>query len=148
MKKNVINILHAVLLVFLIYWGSRFFQDLRITAGRTYHPIPVVVFSSLFPIIIGIYLALPNFFSKIKRQGDWKIDWSKHAFLGTVSLLLALTPILYFLSPIGQCAPWLVVWLIDFSQGYTIAGVVFGFLLLSVPQKIETNGFGNHNLHT
>jgi hypothetical protein len=106
------------------------------TAQTTYHPIPMVVFYSIFPIVIGIYLALPNFFSKVRRQGTWKIDWSKLAILGTVSLLLALTPILYYLSPIGQYALWLIQWIIEFSQGYTIAGVVFGYLLLSVPQKI------------
>lgn len=137
MKKFISNIIYAALLVFLLYGGSQYYQVLRITAGRTFHPIPVVVFSSIFPIIIGIYLAIPSFFSKVRRQGMWEVDWSKLTILGTVSLLLAITPILYFLSPIGQNVPWLVVWLIDFSQGYTIAGVVFGYMILSVPKKIN-----------
>lgn len=139
MKKYVGYIIHAALFVFLLYLGSHLNQNLRIATGRTFRPIPMLVFYSIFPIVIGIYLALPNMIIKVLRPGLWKIEGAKFAILGTVSLFLALTPILYFLTPIGQRVPWLIVWLNNFNQGYTIAGAVFGYLLLSVPEKISSN---------
>ena len=139
MKKYVGYLIHAALFVFLLHWGSYLNQSLRVAAGRTFNPTPVLVFYIVFPIAIGIYLALPNFIINIRRPGLWKFEWAKFAILGTVSLFLALTPILSFLTPIGQRMPWLTAWLFNFNQGYTIAGTLFGYLLLSVPEKISSN---------
>ena len=94
-----------------------------------------MVFSSIFPIIIGMFLALPNLISKAREQGSWTIDWVKLITIGIVSLFLAMAQIMCF-SPIGHYAPKLYLWLSRFnSQAVTISGVVFGYLVFSIPQK-------------
>jgi len=135
MKKLGYYTLYVVLLVLLLYLGSQLFQYLRILAGRTFHALPIMVFNGFFPIVMGLYLALPEFATKARRQGRWTIDWSKLVTVGIVSLFFAspLPQVLYF----GSHAPQLVLWLIEFNQGSTIAGVIFGYIVVSVPQKIN-----------
>lgn len=135
MKKLGYYILYAVFLVLLLYFGSQIYQYLRVLTGRTYNPIPMATFVSIYPIIMGLYLAIPNFVLKVKGQGSWTIDWIKLVTIGAVSLLLALAPILYFLTPMGQQAPQLMAWLNNFNQAVTISGVIFGYLVLSTPQR-------------
>ena len=94
MKKFGYYIIYVVVLVLLLYFGSQIYQHLRVLAGRTFQPFPEVAFLSFFPIFIGLYLALPNLLSKAKEQGSWTINWIKLITIGTVSLFLALAPIL------------------------------------------------------
>lgn len=135
MKKLAYNILYVFFFVLLLYFGSQIDQYLRVLVGRTYKPVPLAVFLSIFPILVGIYLALPKFISKAKEQGSWTIDWIKLICIGAVSLFFVLAPILYFIPLIGQHAPKLVSRIIQFNQTGTISGVVFGYLVLSIPQK-------------
>lgn len=137
MRKSIYYFIYIALLVLLLYLGSQFFEYLRVLAGRTFHPGPMMVFSSIFAIFIGCYLALPNFISNVRKQGNWKLDWSMLIVFGVVSLFLALAPILYYLSPVGQTMPHLVLWLIMPNQGSTIGGVIFGYLVFSIPQKVN-----------
>lgn len=136
MKRLGYYILYAIFLVLLLYFGSQTNQYLRVLVGRTFRPIPLVVFLSIYPIFIGIFLALPDFISKAKGQGRWTVDWIKLITIGTVSLFIALSPIIYWLSAIGHYAPpQFVLWLGQFNQAVTISGVVFGYLVLSISQK-------------
>lgn len=146
MKKLAYNILYAIFFVLLLYFGAQLNQYLRVLVGRTFKPIPLTIFLSIYPILVGIYLALPKFISKAKEQGSWTIDWIKLICIGSVTLLFALAPIIYFLPLIGQHALKLVSRIIQFNQTGTISGVVFGYLVLAIPQKsvIKVNGSDEH----
>lgn len=136
MKKFGYYLLYVVVLTLLLYLGSQLYEYLHILKSRTFEPIPLMVFYSLFPIVVGIYLALPEFISRVRKQGRWKVNWIKFFTIGTVSLFFALTPVLYYVTPIGKQAPQLILWLAGFEQGFTISGLVFGYLILTVPEKL------------
>lgn len=135
MKKLVYNILYVFFFILLLYFGSQLNQYLRVLVGRTFKPMPLAVFLSIYPILVGVYLALPKFIAKAKEQGSWSIDWIKLICIGTVCLFFALAPIIYFLPLIGQHAVILLSQIIQFNQTSTISGVVFGYLVLAIPQK-------------
>ena len=134
--KYILNIIHAIFLVLLLYWSSLIYQGLRIAAGRTFNPTSEVLFAGIFPIVIGIYTALPNLVAKTRRQGSWRFDESKIPIL-VVCLLLTLIQSLYMLTPIGRYAATSLLWAANFPQGCAIAGAVFGYLLLAAFRKVD-----------
>lgn len=135
MKRLGYYILYVGFLILLLYLGSQLFQYLRVLVGRTFEPLPLQLFLGVFPMLVGAYLALPSFISQARGQGRWTIDWAKLVTLGAVSLFLALAPVLIYFPQIGQQALQLLSWLSNYNQGVTIFGVVFGYVLLSVPRK-------------
>jgi hypothetical protein len=85
MKKLGCYIFYAIFYIILLYSGSQIYQYLRVLADRTFHPETLVAFLDIFPIIIGMFLALPDFISKAREQGSWTIDWAKLITRGYVN---------------------------------------------------------------
>lgn len=135
MKRIWGNILYACLLILLLYGGSQLFQYFRVMAGRTFRYGVLLSFISIFSILLGMYLALPDFMDKVKTDGKWSVNWSRVIIVGGISLLLTATPILGSITPIGQYAPQLLMWLVTYSHGPALAGMVCGYTILASLQK-------------
>ncbi|MDA8222604.1 hypothetical protein [Desulfosporosinus sp.] len=73
---------------------------MRIQTGKTFETGPYYIYSALFPILVGIVLALPRLIQEFRKMGKWSIDWIKLLAVGTPTLLLNLSLILIAYTPI------------------------------------------------
>lgn len=97
-------------------------------------PLPLFIFMVIFPIIVGFLIALPQFIRILWEKGPWKIDWVMLLTVGLPALFIAITPLI----PRTQFA--IHAKFILFITGQhpnliTIAGIVFGFVLITSLRK-------------
>lgn len=138
-KRLIGNFLYIIFIMYFLVKGMEWERDLKLLAGTTYNPYPHLVFLSIFPIIIGTFLAIPDFINKTKNQGNWYFDWVKLIAIGIPTLYVAISPALYF-SPIGKYLPKIgSVMLFYSSTPLIVCGIIFGYILLSSFNKQNRN---------
>jgi len=103
-----------------------------------------MIFSTLFPIAMGLLIAFPKFITECRKKGSWKLDWIKFIAIGIPILYIAIFPLVFLLSILGGDSnlpllnglyrPPLIMYLPN-----ELSGVVLGFLLLTVPYKEVSN---------
>jgi hypothetical protein len=98
--------------------------------SSTYDPTYYWTFLSLYPILVGVMLALPRLVKLFGQEGSWKIDWIPLLVVGFPSLLVAIALIIC-LAEFAQT--WRITTLIFMhSPNLTyVAGILFGFVLVS-----------------
>ncbi|MFC2947002.1 hypothetical protein [Virgibacillus sediminis] len=97
--------------------------------------MPVVLFGTLFPIVIGLLLRLPKLIIEMKRNKQWIFDWIKFMAIGIPSLSIIFMSIFPF-TPLSEgffTIPEII--LIGSPTIQIIAGVVFGYTLLDSLKK-------------
>ncbi len=128
-------------LVYMVAFGyfvikaDDFHRLLKRSYATDFDSTGTFMFMSLFPIIVGILLALPQFFAECKQKGTWKIDWIALAAMGLPSLLVAITPMLINLSSEEQIIGFqgqVIGFIVGFHPTLvTVAGILFGFVLVT-----------------
>ncbi|WP_245804788.1 hypothetical protein [Halobacillus hunanensis] len=96
---------------------------------------PVIMFAAIFPIVIGLFLRLPKLIIEIKENKQWTFDWVRFIAIALPSLYIITMSILPY-SPLGQGSisiPEII--LIGSPTVTTIAGIVFGYVLLDSFKK-------------
>lgn len=118
---------------FLIY--QKFIQNIREESSLTFYLVQAVLFSFLFPIIIGIMFRLPKFINEIKQNKQWMFDWIKFIAIGLPSLCILLinTLKIYIPENMIEFIPQ-TIFLTD-STIPLIAGGVFGYVLIDSLKK-------------
>ena len=126
----------TVVLGFIIYGGATYQLFLKQEFKDNFEPINYLLFSSLFPVAIGMLLRLPKLVSEIKQNKEWTFDSIKFCAIGLPSLVILSMYLLLF-SPMGESILPVVPYLIYVGDStlITIAGVVFGFILLDSLKK-------------
>lgn len=115
---------------FVLYGGMQLQQTLAERAQMLFDPFPLQLFIALFPVAIGLLIRIPKLLLQIKENRDWNFDWILFAAVGLPALYLVIMTFLPF-SSIGE--GWLPVHLFLYVNGSTvttIAGLVFGYVLL------------------
>ncbi len=87
------------------------------------------------PVLIGILAGIPSFIAAYREEGTWYLDWVKVIAITLPALLILSLPHLYFSSPLGKFIPLSSVSVILSDTNRIISGFVFGFTLLSFPEK-------------
>jgi hypothetical protein len=72
LKKLIQYVLYGVAIFILSYWGTNHAEELRITMTRTYKPMGYMIFSSIYPVLIGLLLSLPGLYSNVKKMATLK----------------------------------------------------------------------------
>ncbi|KUO53556.1 MAG: hypothetical protein APF76_12165 [Desulfitibacter sp. BRH_c19] len=101
---------------------------------------PVFVYNAIYPVLVGMFLALPRFVSELRKKGQYKYDWIKFTAVGLPVLYIAIFPIVLVISSIsGESQLTLLKALYpppvslyimkSLFQGLT--AVVFGYILLT-----------------
>ena len=105
-------------------------------ANITFEGLPVLIFATIFPVVIGVILRLPKLIIEIKDKKEWTFNWIKIIAIGIPALYVALFPIL---SSIGMNFLFPRVSLLVGSFGnstlITTAGIVFGYVLIDSMKK-------------
>lgn len=81
--------LYTIFVGIVIYSGIIIQEDLRKYAGA--HPSNVyynISFLIVFPIVIGVLLAIPYFLAEVKKSGTWRFDWIKFLATGAPAFLI------------------------------------------------------------
>ncbi|EHQ89460.1 hypothetical protein [Desulfosporosinus youngiae] len=132
MRKIIAYLGYVLGLMLLVYYGINYQEELRILAGRTFDPFPLMQFSQVYPLMIGAYIALPRFISRLRRKGGLSVDWLQILIIGIPTLLISASGILshYFLSyPLNSLFGQVYV---KYNMtGITLIGVVCGYTLLN-----------------
>ena len=94
-----------------------------------------ILFSSIFPILIGILLRLPKLINEIKKNSQLVFDLAKFFAIGLPSLcILSMYILIYYLpKSILSCIPQEIF--LGNTTIQTRAGIVFGFILLDSVKK-------------
>lgn len=120
----------------IIYSGAKYQFLLKQEYMKNFEVISFVLFSSIFPIVVGILLRLPKLIKEIKENREWTFDWSKFIGIGLPSFGVISMYVLIF-TPVGESILPFVPEMIFVGNStiQTIAGVVFGFILLDSVKK-------------
>lgn len=136
-KRIIAYLLYLSGLLLLIFLGGKYQQELRILAGREFNPLPPILFSTVYSVLVGMYIALPKLASTLMRSGKLGLDWLKVLIIGIPTLLISASGILYHY--LSWDISFLVQWFYMQYNGMSIAfiGVVSGYTLLSSVTKDE-----------
>ena len=128
MKRFISYLLYTLFVGVIMYWGMKYAEYVKIQAGRTYSLYPKLLFMALYPIIIGIILAMPGLIQRIRKEGEWRIDWQMLLPIGLPTLLYNIYPLVSLSSnnPFLFKYDWYKLMLTDI-RSYDISGIVFGY---------------------
>lgn len=130
MRRFVYCFVCTIVIGIIIYLGAKYQIHLGEKAKMTFEILPVMAFSSLFPIAIGVLLRLPAFLMEVKEKRPWTFDWAKIGAIGIPALYIACIPLLSFTSFAGSLPFIREIMLIGDSMLITTAGIVSGYILL------------------
>ncbi|KQL50229.1 hypothetical protein AN963_10285 [Brevibacillus choshinensis] len=103
----------------------------------TYDSFPSLLYSTIYPMFLGMLFALPSLVEQIKIEGRWTFDWVKGIALG-LPALFGTTIFLTYFSPIGIYLPFKTLLMFG-TKFSTICGIAFGYLALSSFRKSKVN---------
>ncbi|WP_232824170.1 MULTISPECIES: hypothetical protein [Paraliobacillus] len=100
-----------------------------------YSLMPVVIYATIFPVVIGLLLRLPKLIIEIKQNKQWTFDWIKFIAIGLPSFYIIAMSFLPFadLEAVSIKVPEMNM--LDSPTFQIIAGVVFGYILLDSLKK-------------
>lgn len=144
---------YTIFLVFIYLLGERYLLSLKQYSATNFNVIPQMIFSTLFPIAIGLLIAFPKFIIEFRKKGNWKLDWVKFIAIGIPILYFAIFPLVLALSILGgdsnlPLLNGLYRYPLSMYLPNELSGVVLGYLLLTVPCKKVTNGTETSNKDT
>lgn len=143
MRKIIAYLCYVSGLMLLVHYGVNHQEELRIIAGRNYNPLPSILFSYVYSVMIGKYIALPRLISSLRMKGKLSVNWLKILIIGMPTLLISASGILsyYFVSSPLKLIGW--VYVKYNMMGATLIGVACGYTLLnSIAKKA-----GEETLH-
>lgn len=98
----------------------------------------------VFPVVVGLMLALPQFIRTYRQEGSWKTDWVVLLTIGLPALCVAITPVAFFslvrfiLPETGSIpVPWLISLISTYPALNKTAGILLGFFLLTSLGKTQ-----------
>lgn len=96
MKKTISYLFWTILTLIILYAGAEIQSYIKKTSEMTYELLPYIIFTFLFPILIGGLIGLTKFISATPKKKRWAINWAKLILIALPFLYIALIPILFF----------------------------------------------------
>lgn len=131
-------LLYTLLIGLILFKCSAYEQQLRHWVAENYKPLPYQAYISVYPIVIGFLMGLPNLISNFFKKGIWHFDSIKFVAIGLPALLITTIPIVCF-SPFLNHSPFTKIYTLLYQSFLlgprTIAGIVFGYLICSALDK-------------
>lgn len=123
----------SVLIGAIYYLGIYIKDKISISYGieTSFNYIPVIIYTLVFPVIMGILLRLPKLITEIKENKKWTLDWKKFTAIAlpTISIFVIYTFLQIYILSVP--APRILL----FNPGITIAGIVLGYTFLDSLKK-------------
>lgn len=131
MKRFLYYIIWMTAIMLLCYWGLKIQLGIQATAEREFNFIALIIYSLLFPIVVGLLLRLPRLIIERKENKKWEFDWVK--FIG-----IALAPlfiIILFIWSLFNLNLSINFMIIGNPTLLTITGIILGYTLLDCLKK-------------
>ncbi|ADC51447.1 hypothetical protein BpOF4_17020 [Alkalihalophilus pseudofirmus OF4] len=126
--KDAWKYLGWMLLIGVVLWGGLTFQHhLRLEASRNFEIWPLFLYSTLFPIFLGVLLRLPRFIKERKGRKEWKVNWIKLLIVGIPLCYVTFVPLLAHFIPL-QFLPFTLE--IMHIESWAITGIILGYVVL------------------
>lgn len=145
-KKGSLYIAYVLGLGFILNLGFKITQVVEKMRTIEFNPKPFHIYSIVFPVILGLYIALPEFTANSQKQGRWEINWLRLIIVGLPTLYFLINPYLYYYSPLGSVisklrnfCPFTAV--ILNKTTHSLGGVLFGYTVLSSIRKSSSSRF-------
>lgn len=134
------NFIYVFLMGIVISSGLRYQEYLKsVVAATQFNPYPNLLFSSFFFIIVGLLIALPRFFIRVREQGHWKFDWVKFLSIGLPTFYASIAPLSYFVISDTIWPSALSTLLFANGTLRSISGLISGYVFLTSFDKVSTN---------
>lgn len=140
-RKRVIGYLIYVaafgLLVVLVETLNHYFQDVFRTTFRAPY-LWLFISQIVFPVLVGLLLALPQFIRTYRQKGSWTTDWIMLLAVGLPAFFIVIVPIasfgLVYLIHL-ETAPRFFLWIYANPTLSKVFGILLGFVLLTSFRK-------------
>ncbi|MCZ8534302.1 hypothetical protein [Psychrobacillus psychrodurans] len=129
MKRFLFIFFSTAVIGFVFYLGMDYQMRLREKSAIIFDIKPYITFASFFSIFIGMLLRLPKLILEIRDKQRWSFDWIKVIVIGIPSLYIAMIPLFALVYGMNLWFSNVVMLLGDITFT-TIAGVIFGYVLL------------------
>ena len=133
MKRFSFYFVSTIVIGVILYLAMEYQQHLRVKAAETFNYKSLLMPLTIFPILFGLLLRSPKLILEIKEKKQWSFDWIKFVAIGIPSLYIAMMPILMLF--IGWEYLLFSNILLRDTIFTTIAGIVFGYVLLDCLKK-------------
>jgi hypothetical protein len=138
MKRFLFIFFSTAVIGFVFYFGMDYQMRLREKSAIIFDIKPYISFASFFSIFIGMLLRLPKLILEIRDKQRWSFDWMKVIVIGIPSLYITMIPLFALVYGMNLWFSNVVMLLGDITFT-TIAGVIFGYVLLdSLNSKAST----------
>lgn len=126
MKRFLYMFCWMLVIVFLFYCAIQWRMSLVILMKEEILFLPLMIFTVVFPIILGMLLRLPKLILEWKQYNKWSYDWMKFFVVALPNLFVL---ILFVLSYFNLFTVMHVFIVGDYILP-TVVGLVFGYALL------------------
>lgn len=147
--KSIIGyVFYLIVLSIVISVGLKYQSNLSKQSSISYDLFDYYRFQTLFPIVIGAVLAIPNLTKTFFKQGVWKFNWVRFIVLGIPTFYLATIPYLYLKQIISINFPFLKQIMGGYFGSSTptliaVIGIAAGYFVLTSFEKESTNSAGS-----
>ncbi|VDN49167.1 conserved membrane protein of unknown function [Petrocella atlantisensis] len=148
MKRIITYVLYITGLLLLVFYGNAYQEKMRIISSQESNFIPILLVNSIYSIIFGIYIALPNFIQTISKTGKVHINWLKIFLIGVPTFIISASGVLfYYLRPVELTSIYYWIFSRFSTAGTSLIAVVFGYTLLSsiVKEEKDESMYGRKN---
>ena len=131
MKKLGSYIAYIFFFGLIVYWGVKYEEELGVLEqfASNINPFPLMIFTTVFPIVIGVLIAIPGLASNFIKTGSWSVNWIKMVVIGLPTFIVSISYLMYF-SKIGKYLHITSSWVIN-GKVITISGIIFGYTVLA-----------------
>lgn len=126
MKRTLLTVVRAILLLAYVICASRFLQYEKGLASQTFNFMPEGLLLPTVSVVLGAVLRCDVFFGGFR----FRVDWLSLLVLGLPSLLLAYFMPLGFLFLRNVPLPNFVTWLWE-DTAPVFAGTLFGYTVIN-----------------
>ena len=111
---------------FLFYYAIQWRMSLVILMKEEILFLPLMIFTVVFPIILGMLLRLPKLILEWKQYNKWSYDWMKFFVVALPNLFVLILFVLSYFNLFTVVHVFIVG---DYILP-TVVGLVFGYALL------------------
>lgn len=141
MKKNsnrvLLYLIYVIVLYLLIYLATYISTYFNEISRSTFNRTPEAIYTTFYPIVLGLYAGFPSLYKHLKKEGVWTVDWVKLLIIGIPSLFVALSYIILLLiseKGIAVSYPFPAI-LVMYSAPRFLASFIFGYIVLDSFKK-------------
>ncbi|AOV07060.1 hypothetical protein [Sporosarcina ureilytica] len=140
MKRFMYYFVWVLFIGIISYLGSQYYLSLKSLAHGMFDSNLFIIYSLVFPVIIGMLLKLPGLIKDIKQQKKWTFDWVKLLAIGAPTFFIVTSPVwiytIWTYTSLGKHSIFADFLRVTISTPFTTAaGIVLGYCLLDILKR-------------